>query len=64
MLIICCYVYFQTNEKDLKAKNEFTAELESKVVTLNRSLHELEDKYEVLCRTQSNLVNEPQKTLL
>ncbi|KAG8198944.1 hypothetical protein JTE90_015150 [Oedothorax gibbosus] len=38
------YNKLQTSEKDLKEKNEFTGELESKIVKLNRSLHELEDK--------------------
>ncbi|PRD35104.1 UNVERIFIED_CONTAM: Rufy3 [Trichonephila clavipes] len=58
------YNKLQACEKELKIKTDFSTELESKIVELNKSLHELEDKYEVLCRAQSSLVNEPKKTLL
>ncbi|XP_042911002.1 RUN and FYVE domain-containing protein 2 isoform X2 [Parasteatoda tepidariorum] len=38
------YTKLQESEKELKAKTTFTNELESKIVELNRTLHELEDK--------------------
>ncbi|GBM96198.1 RUN and FYVE domain-containing protein 2 [Araneus ventricosus] len=38
------YNKLQACEKDLKMKTDYSTELESKIVELNKSLHELEDK--------------------
>lgn len=48
----------------MKEKTNLATDLEAKVAELVKDLHDVEDKYRVLCQIHSNCIAESKKTLL